>query len=97
MAACATCGKYIPADEMTSRRGVLDIMGIGASDDNPLADMARAMGAATQAWKCNACGEWICNACVCQTVTSSGAGQIRHSSCKGDWISDQKGMFRPPR
>jgi hypothetical protein len=89
MAACAACGKYIPADEMTSRRGVLDIVGIGASDDNPLANMARAMGAATQAWKCDTCGDWICNACVCRTVTSSGAGQIRHSNCKG--------MFRPPR
>ena len=89
MATCAACGEHIPADEMTSRKGVLDIMGIGSDDDNPLANVARAMGAATQAWKCDTCGDWICNACVCRTVTSSGAGQIRHSNCGG--------MFRAPR
>ena len=89
MASCAACGKHIPADEMTSRKGALDIMGTRDSDDGPLANMSRAMGSASQAWKCDTCGEWICNSCVCQTVTSSGVGQIRHSNCGG--------MFRAPR
>ena len=89
MATCAVCGKIIPAGEMSSSKGLLNVLGIGSDDDNEFANIARSMGAVTQAWKCDTCGAWICNACVCQTVTSSGAGQIRHSNCGG--------MFRPPK
>jgi hypothetical protein len=74
---------------MTSRKGVMNLLGVGDSDDNPVANIYRSMCGATQAWKCDTCGEWICNSCVCQTVTAGQAGQIRHSNCGG--------MFRAPQ
>ena len=89
MATCAKCGKLIPSDEMTSRKGVMDILGVKDSENDPLSNMFRSMSASTQAWKCDTCGDWICNSCVCQAVISSGAGQIRHSNCGG--------MFKAPR
>ena len=73
---------------MTSARGMMDMMGIGDSDAGLAAQMARAMGAVTKAWKCDTCGEWICNECVCSGVTSGSIDQIQHSNCGG--------MFRAP-
>ena len=87
-ATCILCSKQIPADEMTTRQGFSDLMGTGDSDDDPNAKMARLLHAATHAWKCDTCSEWICNACVCLTGTSTGASQIQHSKCGG--------MFRAP-
>jgi len=91
MATCAACGKGIPASEMTSGSMymVSRMMGFGSGDTSPAANLVRNMGSATRAWKCDTCGEWICNACACRTVTSSGAGNIRHSNCGG--------MFRAPK
>ena len=91
MAKCALCGKQIPAEEMESRKGVLGILGVGESGefrDSPLDDLYRSIVGATQAWKCERCGEWICNSCVTTTIIKHQAGAIRHSHCGG--------MFRAP-
>lgn len=88
MAKCALCGKQIPAEEMESRKEVLDLLGVGKGEPSPLDDIFRGISSATQAWKCDGCGQWLCNSCVTTTVIKHQASAIRHSNCGG--------MFRAP-
>lgn len=88
MTKCAKCGKTIAAEEMESRKGVLDTLGVSSGDSSPLDDMFRTMISATQAWKCNRCGQWICNSCVTNSIITHKASSIQHSNCGG--------IFRAP-
>jgi len=90
---CTLCSKQIPEFEMTSRKDIFETLGVGDADDSPIDNLFRSMGSATQAWKCNRCGKWICNACVCNIVIKQGGnqqnvGQIEHLGCGG--------MFKAP-
>jgi len=88
MPKCGLCGKSIPPKEMESRKDALDLLGASNSGSSPLDELYRSAIGATQAWKCDRCGEWICNACVTNTVITRQTGQIQHSGCGG--------MFRAP-
>ena len=92
MTICALCSKTMSSGEMSARSnsGVMDILGIGGSDNDPFSNMMRSMtGAMSLGRKCDKCGEWLCNSCATKTASSSGASQIRHSDCGG--------IFQVPR
>ncbi len=80
---CAACGKSIPYRDMQSKRGPFG----GHGSDDIIAAMGADMSAATSAWKCDRCGDWICNDCVCSLVVGHQAGGIQHSNCGGTFRS----------
>lgn len=53
-----------------------------------LGNMMGAMNAATTAWSCSSCREWICNSCVCKVAMGTGNQYHPHQGCGG--------MFKPP-
>lgn len=87
MTQCVKCGQRIASEEMESRQDVLHNLGVGEPGrSTPELDLLmRTIASATQAWQCDRCGGWLCNACVTSSTIRDGAGIDRHIGCGGNF------------
>lgn len=87
---CVSCGEDIDPDD---REPTLDSLSGHLGDAAAIPMMATAMASvhdATKAWRCEACGSWMCNDCVVAQLNAKPAGRVApHEDCGG--------AFRAPR
>ena len=81
---CARCGHPVPPDQMESKyEAIMETLGASG----PLAEQARNVASAMEAWQCARCRRWICNNCILPFVISSRARKMRHKTCGGIFLA----------